>query len=181
MEPRITLEPVRDGELPEFERKIQEAFLVSVEEDFGRQEEPIPSHRDLEESIRSPGAVVFHLMQGSCKVGGIILNINSVTQHNLLDFFFIAVEYQNRGLGQAAWRAVEEAYPETKVWSTATPYFEKRNIHFYVNRCGFKIVAFWNALYPDPHMSRSQEETELPAGCEEMFYFEKVMNENRIQ
>ena len=27
-----------------------------------------------------------------------------------------------------------------------TPYFEKRNIHFYVNRLGFHIVEFWNKL-----------------------------------
>ena len=44
--------------------------------------------------------------------------------------------------GQAAWRAVERLHPEVRVWETCTPYFEKRNIHFYVNRCGFRIVKF---------------------------------------
>jgi hypothetical protein len=29
-----------------------------------------------------------------------------------------------------------------RVWETMTPYFEKRNIHFYVNKCGFHIVEF---------------------------------------
>ena len=33
--------------------------------------------------------------------------------------------------------------PETEVWETCTPYFEKRNIHFYVNKCGFQIDQFW--------------------------------------
>ena len=40
---------------------------------------------------------------------------------------------------------------EIKVWETVTPYFEKRNIHFYVNRCGFHIVEFYNSHHPDPH------------------------------
>ena len=34
-------------------------------------------------------------------------------------------------------------YPETKQWKTCTPYFEKRNIHFLVNKCGFQIDQFW--------------------------------------
>lgn len=176
MKPNITLVPVKEEELPEFERKIQEAFLVAVEESFGRQKEPIPSHQELEECRHNPGTVIFHLMQGSCKVGGVMLNINSETQHNSLEFFFIAIEYQNRGLGQAAWRAVEETYPETKVWSTVTPYFEKRNVHFYVNRCGFHIVEFWNAYYPAPDMVSEPHRTGQPIGEDESFYFEKIMN-----
>ena len=30
------------------------------------------------------------------------------------------------------------------------PYFEVRNIHFYVNKCGFHIVEFFNERHPDP-------------------------------
>lgn len=29
-----------------------------------------------------------------------------------------------------------------------TPYFEVRNIHFYVNKCGFHIVEFFNEHHP---------------------------------
>lgn len=68
---------------------------------------------------------------------------------------------------------IEQAFPQTRVWETATPYFEKRNIHFYVNKCGFKIVAFYNRHHPDPnqgpgHAHEGSEE-------DEMFAFEKVM------
>lgn len=176
MNTNITLILVKEEELSEFERKMQEAFLVAVEENFGRQEEPIPTHQELEECRHDSGTVLFHLMQGSCKIGGVVLSINTETQHNLLEFFFIAVEYQNRGLGQAAWRAVEETYPETKIWSTVTPYFEKRNIHFYVNRCGFHIVEFWNARHAAPDMFSEAHRTEAPVGEDESFYFEKIMS-----
>jgi catechol 2,3-dioxygenase-like lactoylglutathione lyase family enzyme len=32
-----------------------------------------------------------------------------------------------------------------------TPYFEVRNIHFYVNVCGFHAVEFFHPGHPDPH------------------------------
>ena len=35
-------------------------------------------------------------------------------------------------------------------WELVTPYFEVRNIHFYVNKCGFHIVEFFNERHPDP-------------------------------
>ncbi len=38
------------------------------------------------------------------------------------------------------------------VWETGTPYFERRNIHFYVNKCGFHIVEYYNEKHPDPYM-----------------------------
>jgi hypothetical protein len=78
----------------------------------------------------------------------------------------------SKGIGQAAWKAIEQLHPETNVWKTCTPYFEKRNIHFYVNCCGFHIVEFFNAKHPDPNNpSGSLGE----AADDEMFRFEKVM------
>ena len=62
-------------------------------------------------------------------------------------------------------------YPDTKVWETCTPYFEKRNIHFYVNKCGFHIVKFINEKNPEPYMP----EDFIGDGGEGMFVFEKIM------
>mgnify|MGYP003505773771 CR=1 FL=1 len=66
---------------------------------------------------------------------------------------------------------IERLHPQTKVWETCTPYFEKRNIHFYVNRCGFHIVEFWNEKNPDPNMPSDF----VGDGNEGMFRFEKKM------
>ena len=54
------------------------------------------------------------------------------------------------------------------MWETVTPYFEKRNIHFYVNKCGFKIVEYLSEKYHNP------DEEGLPGG-EDFFRFEKIM------
>lgn len=66
-------------------------------------------------------------------------------------------------------------HPEVKVWETMTPYFETRNIHFYVNRCGFHIVEFFNSHHSnpnDPDMADEGSETR----DEGMFRFEKRMD-----
>jgi len=76
-----------------------------------------------------------------------------------------------QGVGSKAWAAIERYFPETAIWETHTPYFEKRNIHFYLNKCGFRIVEFFSSYHPDPHQPGP---TDLP-GEGEMFRFEKRM------
>ena len=176
-ESRITLELVREDELEDLKKKIQEAFGVAVVKEFGQQDGPIPDDKDLDESFHAPDAVVYHLVEGGRRIGGAVLSIYTETQCNSLNFFFVSPEYQNKGLGYAAWKAIEERYPDTKVWKTVTPYFEKRNIHFYVNCCGFKIVEFWNQYHPDPYELEEATGSGLPVGCDESFCFEKVMGE----
>ncbi len=90
---------------------------------------------------------------------------------NALDFFYVQAGELGRGIGRKAWAAIEATYPKTRVWKTHTPYFEKRNIHFYVNVCGFHIVAYHHAGYRDPHRSH---EPAMP-GDDGMFEFEKQM------
>ena len=49
------------------------------------------------------------------------------------------------------------------------------NIHFYVNKCGFHIVEFFNGLHPDPRDPETGYTEDFEDGGE-MFRFEKVMN-----
>ena len=75
---------------------------------------------------------------------------------------------QSKGIGFEIWKQIEEKYPNTIKWHTCTPYFETRNIYFYVNKCGFHITKFEN------------DREEFPSdfvgdGGEGMFKFEKVM------
>ena len=107
-----------------------------------------------------------------------MLTIDEAAQHNHWALFFVFSEYHSQGIGLAAWQAVETLYPETKVWETGTPYFEQRNIHFYVNKCGFHIVEFYNRYHPDPHMPLVEflAEADAPGG-EGFFRFEKVMKQ----
>ena len=107
-------------------------------------------------------------------VGGLVLRINESTQHNHLDLLFVNPDTHSKGIGFAAWKEVERLYPDTKVWETCTPSFETRNIHFYVNKCGFHIVEFFNSHHPDPHDPETGEEETYEEGGG-MFRFEKMM------
>ena len=105
----------------------------------------------------------------------VVLTINEETQHNHLDLLFVNPSVHSKGVGTAAWKEIERLYPETRVWETCTSSFEERNIHFYVNKCGFHIVEFFNRKHPDPHDPETGEEEAYEEGGG-MFRFEKVMD-----
>ena len=169
----VTLDIAKKEELQKFKIDLQEAFAVALVKTFGpNSNKPIPSDRDIEKSFNAPGAVVYHILSNGKKVGGAVLAIDEITQHNSLELFFMYANEHSNGIGYKAWKAIEEKYPETKVWETHTPYFEKRNIHFYVNKCGFRIVEYLNKHNMGSHTS---DDKELPGG-EDFFRFEKVMN-----
>ena len=104
-----------------------------------------------------------------------ILKINKETNVNELEILFVSPEEHTKGIGYGAWLAVEELHPETKVWETCTPYFEKRNIHFYVNKCGFKIDEFWCEYFQPTNDLPDDEEHDKGEGPDVMFHFVKVM------
>ena len=110
-------------------------------------------------------------------MGGALVRRHEDTGRNSLDLFFIDLGMHNRGLGLAAWKAIEARYPATRIWETVTPYFEQRNIHFYINTCGFHAVEFFNPHHRDPEHPAPAEGTPEPPGMEAFFRFEKVMSE----
>ena len=106
-----------------------------------------------------------------------VLRIDEATQHNELELLFVSPSAHSRGIGAAAWREAERLYPDTVVWETCTPYFEQRNIHFYINKCGFHAVEFFCRFHPDPHDPETGEENAYDEGegFDGMFRFEKRM------
>lgn len=152
----------------------QEAFNYGALEEFGRRDDhfeedhQIISRETIEASIE--GGEAYRIIQDGQPVGGVVIRVDG--DHGDLELLFVSPRVHSKGIGYAAWCAVEKLHPEVKVWETVTPYFEKRNIHFYVNRCGFHIVEFFNSHHPDPNdldMAASLDE-QFPDG---MFRFEK--------
>ncbi len=153
-----------------FKKDVQAAFTVAVINEFGSLDGEVIPEKDIEKSLNASGAEAYHVVQDGQIVGGAVLGIDSKTHHNSLDLLFINPSMHSSGVGLAAWKAIEKLHPETEVWVTHTPYFEKRNIHFYLNKCGFHIVEFYNPHHPDPHPLR-----EDVIGREYFFVFEKNM------
>jgi len=102
-----------------------------------------------------------------------ILKIDRQNAKGELEILFIKPDAHSKGLGQAAWKTVEIIHPEISVWETMTPYFEKRNLHFYVNRLGFHIVEFWNKYQRGPAVPEDIEDNWSDE--DEMFLFRKII------
>lgn len=173
----VILLPAKTEDLPVFKQELQEAFMKGLQESFPEHNDPtemgpIPSEEDIQQSLYAPEAVIYSILLNGEKVGGVVLKINTETNHNEVEFLYTRATEHGQGIGAQAWKAIEAAYPETKVWELYTPYFEKRNIHFYVNKCGFKIVEFHHRGNPGPNVQGEELESDEEF---EFFRFEKVM------
>ena len=177
----IILSPLEADDREQFIRDNQEAFNYGALEEFGCRDDhmeedgQIISRKTIEQSIDGENAEAYRIIQNGKKVGGAVIRVEG--DRGELELLFVSPETHSRGVGYAAWCAIEKQYPEVRVWETVTPYFEKRNIHFYVNRCGFHIVEFFNSHHPDPHEPDSDGtvDTEETDGFDGMFRFEKRM------
>lgn len=172
---KLKLIPIGELDKLKFITEIQDAFQKGYEEEYGPWEETILPTEDIEKSFDTKGAEAYFAVIGNEIVGGTIIVINKKTNCNHLDLLYIKNGCQSKGVGQAIWKAVEELHPNTKIWETHTPYYEKRNIHFYVNRCGFHIVEFYNQKHKDPHQ-KGDNVGGMPVEIGiNFFLFEKVM------
>ena len=176
----VQLCPLADNDREQFILDNQAAFNYGALEEFGLRDDhfeengQIISRETIERSI--DGGEAYRIMLDGKAVGGVVVKIDG--DRGDLDLLFVSPKVHSKGVGYAAWCEIERLYPQVTVWETVTPYFEKRNIHFYVNRCGFHIVEFYNSHHPDPN------EPDIPQHIDEqfpdgMFRFEKrIENDN---
>lgn len=170
----VKLVPLTPADREQFITDNQEAFLYGATQEFGmrdnhfEEDDQIISRETIEQSIDRKNAVAYRIMLGNEKVGGVVIRIEG--NEGELELLFVSPKAHSKGIGYRAWCEVERLHPEVKVWETVTPYFEKRNIHFYVNRCGFHIVEFFNSHHLDPNDRDMMEDD-----SDGMFRFQKVM------
>ena len=162
--PNITLVPLQEDDREQFILDNQEAFRYGAQQEFGLRDtraeegEEVISRATIERSLDEENAEVYRIVLNGQKVGGVVLNIDRTKAHGELVLLFVSPNIHSKGIGQTAWKAVETLHPEIKIWECITPYYEKRNIHFYVNRCGFHIVEYFNNHHPDANDPESADE-----------------------
>ena len=126
--------------------------------------------KDFYQSLEAEGAEAYEAIgTDGQRVGGAIIAIDAAKHHGELSFLYVKVGVQSKGIGQAIWKAIEVLHPKIEVWETCTPYFDRRNIHFYINRLGFHAVEFFNEHHPDPHMPEQFDQEDG------LFKFEKCV------
>ena len=154
----------------------QEAFNYGALEEFGlrddhfEEEGEIISRDTIERSIDNGEA--YRIMLDDQPVGGVIIKVEG--DRGDLEILFVSPRVHSKGIGYAAWCEIERLHPEVEVWETVTPYFETRNIHFYVNRCGFHIVEYYNKYHKNPN-DHEEPGVGMQDNTDGMFRFEKRM------
>ena len=176
---KVALAPLAPEDREQFILDNQEAFNYGamvesgLRDDHMEAEGQIISREVIEASIDGPGAEALRILYEGRKAGGLVLRLEPEAKKGELELLFTAPEVHGKGVGYGAWLAVEALHPEIRVWETCTPWFETRNIHFYINKCGFAAVEFFNKYHRDPHMPEGFE----PPEDDMMFRFVKVMGE----
>ena len=171
----MKLRELRKEELREFIDGVQEAFQKGYEDYFGKCEETIIPEKDIMMSYNTKGAKTYVMEEKGQIVGGAIVVINEETNISNLHILYVKVGCQSKGVGFAIWNEIEKLYPNTKIWKTCTPYFEERNVNFYVNKCKFHIVEFINKYHHPAEYKDEIPDEFIGDHGEGMFEFEKVM------
>ena len=174
----VKLISLEEPDREQFIKDNQEAFNYGALEEFGlrddhfedKLDEQIISSKTIETCIETGEA--YRILSDGEVVGGAVIKVSGA--HGDLELLFISPKSHSKGIGYAAWCEIEKLHPEIEVWETFTPYFETRNVHFYVNRCGFHIVEYLNKHHPGdiPVDELESPNPQFPAG---MFRFEKRM------
>ncbi len=173
----VTLVPLAETDREQFILDNQESFKFGATEEFGLRDDhtdedgEIISRETILHCIGDKNNETYRIMVNGEKVGGVILKIDKETHRNHLEILFTSPKVHSRGIGYGAWLAVEKLHPETEIWETCTPYFEKRNIHFYINKCGFSAVEFFCEYNIDKNAPPKANDE----GPDEMFRFVKKM------
>ena len=71
----------------------------------------------IEKSIDTGEA--YRIMQDGQPVGDVVIRVDGARGD--LDLLFVSPKAHSRGIGYAAWCAVEQLYPEVKLWETVMP------------------------------------------------------------
>ena len=122
----VTLVPLAPDDRNQFILDNQEAFNYGALREFGLQDDhfeedgEIISRKTIEVSI--DGGEAYRIIQNGQLVGGLVIKVNA--KHGDLDLLFVSPRVHSKGIGYAAWCAVERLHPEVTVWETVTPYFE---------------------------------------------------------
>ena len=118
--PNIILLPLQPEDREQFILDNQWAFKYGAQLEFGMRDErckegeEVISRKTIEESIDGENAETYRIVLEGKKVGGVVLRIDKEAVKGELELLFVHPEVHSKGIGQAAWKAVEAMHPE--IW-----------------------------------------------------------------
>lgn len=157
----ITIVPMNADNFDAAKKMMEKSFATTMVDlpknsDTKDHDHDLPS---IDGILEKPEETPLLFYQEGKMVGGAVLILNS-DDNNILTLLFVDPTCFDKGIGYRAWMEIEKRYPRTKTWTTETPTFLKKNVTFYVNKCGFHIIRVTD-----------------PKNDESMFVFQKIMKQ----
>ncbi len=91
---------LRDEDIADFKKYMQESFQYGYESVYGKDKEQVLPEKDIDKSLNNPKCHSYEMIDDNNEIiGGVIVEIND---HNInhLDFLFVKVGVQSKGIGQ---------------------------------------------------------------------------------
>ena len=168
----IKLKKITPNEIDLLKNEMKKSFTQGVIDRFrDPSAAPIPSDSDITRVLNDSCCDIFIITADTAPAGAAIIKHGQNRKYSL-ELFFIFKDFLNKKIGSAAWQVIERHYPDAEIWETCTPYFERRNIHFYLHKCGFKIVEFFSEYHKDEHDLTDKFKDINTSG---FFRFEKII------
>lgn len=124
--PEVILVPLQPENRQQFIMDNQWTFKYGAQREFGMRDErceegeEVISRKTIEDSIDGENAETYWIILDGQKVGGVVLQIDKDAAKGELELLFVLPECHSKGLGQAAWKAVEALHPKIRIWETIT-------------------------------------------------------------
>jgi GNAT superfamily N-acetyltransferase len=145
----LELRPLDARSFDGFAQEMQEAFQLAIEDAPEEKAPPVLPRKDIDASLAHPNAQALEAICKGERVGGAVLFLNEETMEHECALLYVKKDSHSKGVGTALWKAIEKRYPETVAWKLCTPYFEVRNINFYLKKCGFRIVDLFEEMHKE--------------------------------
>ena len=140
----VQLLPLECSDREQFISDNQEAFNYGAMEEFGLRDDhfeedgQIISRDTIGQSIDSGEA--YRIILDGQKVGGLVIKVDG--EKGDLDLLFVSPTAHSKGIGYAAWCAVEKLHPEVNVWETVTPILSSVIFIFMLIVAAFTLWSF---------------------------------------
>ena len=148
----IILTPLTPDDREQFILDNQEAFNYGALEEFGRRDDhfeeegEIISRETIQRSIDEGEA--YRIMQDGQPVGGVVIRVEG--DQGDLELLFVTPKVHSRGIGYAAWCAIEKLHPEVKYGKPLHRILRVEIFIFMLTAAGFISLSSSTAIIPIP-------------------------------
>ena len=96
----MKLVELKNEDVQKFKNLMIEAFQYGYESYCGKDKEQVLPEKDIDDDLKKKNSFAYEMIDNNEIVGGAIVTINEKTNKNYLDFLFVKVGVQSKGIGK---------------------------------------------------------------------------------